>query len=263
MRLSQILINFTSNAIKFSPAGRIQVRILPVAIDSSSVRLRIEVEDQGIGIADDQLPRLFQPFTQADSSTTREYGGTGLGLTIAKQLAALMNGEVGVVSKKGSGSTFWATVQLKRLAGTDSQPAAALPAAEEVLRRDFSGKRILVAEDDPVNREVAVMLLDGTGLLVDTASDGAEAVAAKRRTAYDLILMDIQMPVMNGLEATRTIRALPHGRDVPIVAMTANAFEEDRQACLAAGASDHLGKPVTPEALHRCILYWLTKARQK
>lgn len=262
VRLSQILINLTSNAIKFSSHGRIQVRVLAEAIEAQEVQLRLEVEDQGIGIDDEQLSRLFHPFTQADSSTTRRYGGTGLGLIISKRLAALMNGDVGVVSKKGRGSTFWATLRLERISPEEFHEDETLPSTLELLRRDCAGKRVLVVEDDPVNREVAALLLGDTGLVIETANDGAEAVAANQRSTYDLILMDIQMPVMNGLDATRAIRAKPHGRDLPIIAMTANAMEEDRLASLEAGASDHLGKPVTADALHRCVLRWLRPSRR-
>jgi PAS domain S-box-containing protein len=260
MRLRQILINFVANAIKFSARGRIVVRARATSDDAHGVRLRVEIEDQGIGISPEQLPRLFHPFIQADSSTTRQYGGTGLGLIISKRIAEMMGGEVGVSSEVGRGSTFWVSLSLRKISA-DALPAEPVQPVLEQLRSQFGGKRILIAEDDPVNREVAVLLLAETGLVIDTVADGAEALAAAGRVDYDLILMDIQMPEMNGLDATRAIRRLPNGSHLRIVAMTANAFEEDRQACFAAGADDHLGKPVTADALHACILSWLRKTR--
>ena len=261
MRLRQILLNFTGNAIKFSDAGEITVHAFPVEDDSLSVLVKIEVTDRGIGLSPEQQGRLFHAFTQADDSMTRRYGGTGLGLIISRRIARLMGGDAGVVSEPGRGSTFWATTRLRRATG--DAPAGTPQAAEppqEALRRQFAGTRILVVEDEPVNREVLEFLLQQAGLSADLAHDGQEAMEKVRQGGYAMILMDVQMPVMGGMEATRAIRQLPGMADIPILALTANAFDEDRNACLAAGMNDHIGKPVEPDALCRIMLRWLQKS---
>ncbi|MFM8333843.1 MAG: ATP-binding protein [Candidatus Methylumidiphilus sp.] len=263
LRLGQVLLNFISNAIKFSERGQISVRARLLEDDGVNVLLRLEVEDQGIGISPAQQQRLFQAFTQADDSTTRKYGGTGLGLVIAKRLADMMGGEVGLNSAPGVGSVFWMTARLRRLAEPAAPPAAAAQSPEQVLTQHYRGLRVLVAEDDPVNQEVACELLADIGLAVDVAADGAEAVARVAAGGYALVLMDLQMPVMDGFDATRAIRQLPKGKGMlPIVAMTANAFDENRQECLDAGLDDHVGKPVDPETLYATLLRWLSPAAQ-
>jgi CheY-like chemotaxis protein len=257
----QVLLNFTGNAIKFSDAGEITVHAFPVEDDSLSVLLRIEVTDRGIGLSPEQQGRLFHAFTQADDSMSRKYGGTGLGLIISRRIARLMGGDAGVVSEPGRGSTFWATARLGRAKG--DAPAGAPQAAEpplEELRRQFAGTRILVVEDDPVNLEVLDFLLQQAGLSADLAHDGQESVEKARQGGYAMILMDVQMPVMGGMEATRAIRQLPGTANIPILALTANAFDEDRTACLAVGMNDHIGKPVEPDALCRIMLRWLQKS---
>jgi CheY-like chemotaxis protein len=260
LRLGQVLLNFVGNALKFSERGRIAIHAAAEPCEDGQVRLRLSVEDQGIGLTPDQQTRLFQPFVQADDSTTRRYGGTGLGLVITRRLAQLMGGEVGVESVPGVGSTFWATMRLRPAA--EQTEGAPLPAerresAEQVLARAHRGTRVLLVEDNPVNQEVARALLRRVGLLVDVANDGRMAVDRVRTTPYALVLMDMQMPVLDGLAATREIRALPGGDRLPVLAMTANAFAEDRLAALAAGMNDYISKPVVPELLYQRLLDWL------
>ncbi len=204
------------------------------------------------------LPRLFSAFEQADNSMTRKYGGTGLGLAITKRLAELMGGKVGADSTAGVGSSFWFTVKLKKGAAAAVLAATDVDAEAE-LRQHFAGRRILVVDDEPINREIAVMQLEDVDLLADTAEDGAEAVALARKNSYAAIFMDMQMPKLNGVEATRQIRQLPGYRDIPIIAMTANAFAEDKAQCLAAGMSDFLIKPFNPDELFAILLRSLSR----
>ena len=401
LRISQILLNFGSNAVKFTSQGHLLLRVRAAARDAHNMQLRFEMTDTGIGIAPEQQARLFQPFEQADTSTTRRFGGTGLGLAISRQLAQMMGGEIGVDSMPGQGSTFWLSVPLEvtdskprerlslpeladrrvlvaddiaevrevlvhmlaamglraddaksgaealeairvadaagdpyevvfidwrmpgmdgietaqRLAALDlkrppvyllitayghslpqgsivegciaglltkpihpgdllealnealaghKRPVAPLPTPPrtyEALQLAGRGKRILLAEDNPINQEVTLDLLREVGLSADLAQDGAAAVALAENHAYDLVLMDVQMPVMDGFTATQALRALPGYARTPILAMTANAFAEDRQACLAAGMDDHVAKPVDPGALYGALLKWLPPAK--
>jgi PAS domain S-box-containing protein len=260
VRLQQGLLNFANNALKFTEKGGISLRARPLEETDETALIRFEVEDSGIGIGPDALPRLFSAFEQADNSSTRQYGGTGLGLAITKSMAQLMNGDVGVTSTPGVGSLFWFTARLKKgQAKPDAGAKMPIPAAEASLLNDYCGCQILLAEDEPVNREIAMTLLEDVGLIVDIAPDGNEAVRLARQKHYDLILMDMQMPNLNGLEATRQIRTLPGEQQTPIIAMTANAFTEDRARCFAAGMDDFITKPVDPDKFFETLHKWLAR----
>ncbi len=260
-RLRQALLNFASNAVKFTPQGQVALRVRLLAAHSSGVQLRFEVQDSGIGIGAAALPRLFQPFAQADATTTRRFGGTGLGLAITRRLVQLMGGEVGATSTPGQGSAFWFSLTLAL--GQGRAPAQAPGRADDpslLLRQRHPGALVLVVEDNPINREVASALLQAAGLRVETAEDGRQAVDRAQQRPYDLVLMDMQLPELDGLEATRAIRRNPALARLPILAMTANAFAEDRRACLAAGMSDFVAKPVNPPDLYAAVLRCLDSA---
>jgi CheY-like chemotaxis protein len=260
-RLQQALLNYVANAIKFTPNGSVTVRAACVEDTADSALLRFEVQDTGIGIADEVLPRLFTPFEQADNSTSRKYGGTGLGLVIVRQLARLMGGDAGASSRLGRGSTFWFTARLRK----DNRVAAPLHFAanstQERLAEEFSGARLLVVDDDPVNCEVTLALISSALPQAEAVGDGLEAVRRAELQPYDLILMDVQLPGIDGLETCRRIRGLPGGADTAIVALTANAFDDDRRRCLEAGMDDFLTKPVLPDLLFETVLRWLLRAR--
>ncbi|MEA3149613.1 MAG: two-component system, sensor histidine kinase, partial [Gammaproteobacteria bacterium] len=257
MRLRQLLINLVGNAIKFTEAGRVVVRVKPLA---TAGFVRFEVTDSGIGIAEDAQSDIFNAFSQADSFTTRKYGGTGLGLAICRQLATLMSGEIGVVSTVGRGSTFWFEVPLEPVEASFTAQADTVTPAPRVAWLRSGGPRILVVEDNPVNREVAIGMLESLSCRAEAAANGWLAIETMNGSAYDAVLMDCQMPVMDGLTATAEIRrrevSIGNAR-IPIIALTANAMEGDRERCLAAGMDDFLSKPFTQQQLSAVLNRWL------
>ncbi|MDR2838376.1 MAG: response regulator [Azonexus sp.] len=254
-RLRQVLMNFASNALKFTHSGAIHLAGELLAEDATTLTCRFAVRDSGIGIRPEDISRLFKPFEQLDASTTRQYGGTGLGLAISAHLARLMDGEVGVDSEPGEGSVFWINIRLQKPVHKEIPP----PVMNKPGVRKLQGK-VLLVEDDELNREIGCELLANIGLVADIAENGQIAVERAQKTCYDLILMDIQMPVLDGLDATRRIRALPEGEEVVIVALTANAFRTDRERYLDAGMDDFLAKPIEPESLFTLLGQYLPSA---
>jgi PAS domain S-box-containing protein len=256
-RLRQILTNLTANAIKFTEKGEVVVRVALEEETESDCVLRFSVRDTGIGIPEDKIGTLFNKFNQVDVSTTRKFGGTGLGLAISKQLAELMGGGVGVTSQTGKGSEFWFTARLGLSLGLVDQVQVAQPEIETTAR--LNG-RVLIVEDNSTNREVALGILRKLGLRADAVADGAEAMRALESIPYDLVLMDMRMPVMDGIEAARQIRnprAAVLNHDIPIIALTANAMQSDRDNCLAAGMNDFVSKPIISAALRDALRKWL------
>jgi CheY-like chemotaxis protein/HPt (histidine-containing phosphotransfer) domain-containing protein len=258
MRIRQVLVNLISNAIKFTSKGGITV-FLSAAEHSDSVQhLRIEVRDTGIGIAPEKMNSLFTRFTQADASIHSRFGGTGLGLAISKRLIESMNGAIGVESVEAEGTTVWFTLTLPRI-----NPAALVekPAADMEVKKTTK-RRILVVDDVDLNRELVLALLAPHEHMVDQASDGASAINAVKSADYDLVLMDVQMPGMDGLAATGAIRAMSGCEDLPIVAMTAQALTSQIAACREAGMNDYLAKPITPAALFAVLEKWTNQSEQ-
>jgi CheY-like chemotaxis protein len=259
-RLKQILTNLASNAVKFTHAGRVALRA-----GYRAGRLRFEVEDTGIGLTEAARARIFEAFAQADSSTTRRYGGTGLGLAISQRLVERMGGELGLDSEPGAGSTFWFEVAAP-IAGAEApgaeleRPSDPEPAAAAAGAR-CSGRRILLVEDDPVNAIVASRMVERLDARVELAGNGLEAVARAEQQRYDLILLDCEMPEMDGYTAVAEIRRGGLNRDTPVVALTAHASERDRRRCLEAGMDDYIAKPVRLKAIERTLARWLAPER--
>ncbi|NRR29294.1 PAS domain S-box protein [Oxalobacteraceae bacterium] len=266
LRLGQVLINYTNNAIKFSEKGEIEIRVRQVVGDEHGCLLRFEVSDHGIGLTEGEMDKLFQSFQQADTSTTREYGGTGLGLAICKQLAQLMGGDVGVRSVSGEGSTFWFTARLGISTNTvptlinqvnDAAAEMLATARTAAVMAALKHARILLVEDNTFNQQIALEMLEEMGASVCLANNGAEALELLRQTAFDCVLMDVQMPLMDGLEATRRIRADPRLAGLRVLAMTATATSEDRVRCIDAGMDDFISKPIQPALMYQTIANWL------
>jgi PAS domain S-box-containing protein len=256
LRLQQVLVNLVGNALKFTERGEVAVAVKLLGNGEPRVRLRVEVRDTGIGMSREERSRLFSPFTQADTSTTRRYGGTGLGLSICKRLVDLMGGKIDVASTPGQGSCFFFEVPLDR--GTRPASARQSPRQpSDALPTVLQGRRVLLVEDNDVNREMAEEILAAAGMVVDAAADGVEAVELAGKVKYDAILMDCHMPVMDGFEATRRIRAGSPNAAVPILAMTASVLLGDRELCLEAGMNDHVAKPVDVADLYAKLANWI------
>ena len=261
VRIRQVLNNLISNAIKFASQGSVTVSASEepetAAAAGDRARLRFAVQDNGIGLSPEHVERLFSPFTQADSSTTRKYGGTGLGLAISKKLVEMMGGEIGCESRLGEGSTFWFTAELSRVGAQEAEPPPPPRKKEIKLAAQLKGARILLAEDNEVNQLVARKIMEKAGLVVEVANNGREALEMLERAIFDLVLTDIQMPEMDGLEVARRIRANPRLAGLPIVAMTAHAMTGDREMSLMAGMNDHITKPINRPELFGTLARWL------
>src|SRR5690606_15326371 len=257
-RLRQVMLNFLSNAAKFTARGAVTLKVGGRPLADGGWRMRVEVTDTGIGIPSEKIGELFRRFTQADASTTRVYGGTGLGLAISRRLIELMGGEVGVESAPGAGSTFWFEAPLAAATAEDVTAAG----EEDRARKDALRGRVLMADDAAANRELVSAILRNLGLEIDTVADGAEAVHAAHSGAYDLVLMDVHMPVMDGLTATREIRRMQAQgeRRIPILALTANVQADQVKRCLEAGMDGHLAKPIQIAELAAALSRWLNEA---
>ena len=264
VRLRQIISNLIANAIKFTHQGSISLHISKVAEDKRNSTLHFMVRDSGIGIVPDKLGLIFEPFTQGDGSTTREYGGTGLGLTIARQLALLMGGTIGVESIEGKGSDFWFTAVLAKQTGAAGSPLKSAATAYSYSGAATPGSRLLLADDDLNNQAVIELILKKYGFQVEACSNGKEALQALETGDYDLVLMDCMMPVMSGYQATKVIRdtsSRVRNHSIPVIALTANAFKEDRNLCLEAGMDDYLSKPLEVPKLLALLEKWLKTAK--
>ncbi|CAN7280973.1 CHASE domain-containing protein [Pseudoduganella sp. LjRoot289] len=257
LRLEQVLLNFTSNAIKFSESGKIYIRARPVEDRDTHTMVRFEVQDSGIGMSQEQVDNLFQSFHQADTSTTRRYGGTGLGLVISKQLAELMGGSVGVESQQRHGSTFWFTARLAK--GTNFLEQSHGKVLQADVMATIKGASILLVEDNIFSQQVGQELLEDAGATVCIANNGKEAIDLLLKERFDCVLMDVQMPVMDGYEATRLIRAHPKLTGTLVIAMTANAGRDDQARCIAAGMDEFVTKPIAPNLLFTVLSRWMTQ----
>ena len=262
LRLGQILVNYANNAVKFTDQGEIVISVNVVEETDQDGLFRFSVQDTGIGLTEEQIGKLFQSFSQADTSTSRKYGGTGLGLAISKKLATLMGGDVGVESEYGKGSTFWFTARLGKgvaKAGQENEEQQAAHLMENLNK--IRGALILLAEDNEFNQQIATELLTDAGFKVEVAENGQRVIEMLEKRLYDIVLMDMQMPIMDGVTATKGIRKDERFKDLPILAMTANVMEADVEKCREAGMQDHIGKPIDPDELFGKLLKWV-KPRQ-
>jgi two-component system, sensor histidine kinase and response regulator len=259
-RLHQALLNYLSNAIKFTSRGKVTLRVKLLTEQEDKLLLRFEVQDTGMGLKPDKLKQLFKNFEQADSSTTRQYGGTGLGLSITKRIAQLMGGNIGVESEINQGSTFWFSALFHR-GQEDLSISTSLSDKdlEITLRSHYAGAHILLVEDNAINLEVAQGILADVDIVVDTASNGQEALEKIETTDYALVLMDVQMPKMDGLEATRRIRTIAENANLPVLAMTAGVLDNEKQDCITAGMNDFVAKPIELNNLYSSLIKWLPK----
>ncbi|HYW57833.1 MAG TPA: ATP-binding protein [Polaromonas sp.] len=262
LRLGQILINLLGNAVKFTEEGRVAISVSCMERTAEKVQLRVEVKDTGIGMTPEQAGKLFQAFTQAEGSTARKYGGTGLGLTIAKRLAELMGGDIKVESSPGVGSTFWFPAWFGLDAQSDAADEGRRGPGSDGQTPDLRGVRLLLVDDNETDRHIAAELLSGAGASVSSTNNGPEALKMllAEADAYDLVLMDLEIPGMDGVETTRLIRAEPQLAGIPVLALTAHSMPVERKRCADAGMVDHIAKPVDPEALFATLLRWLPKA---
>ncbi|MCX7150442.1 MAG: bacteriohemerythrin [Rhodocyclales bacterium] len=263
-RIEQILLNLLGNAIKFTDTGRVEVRVSLHVREESRVCIDIEFEDSGIGMRPEELDLLFKPFTQVDTSVTRKYGGTGLGLTISRRLAEMMDGDISVTSVEGSGTTFKSRIWLGL--GNAADLPTVEPVADETPPESYRDVRVLVAEDQPLNREIVEALLARVGITSRVAANGQEALDILTQAgpdAFDLVLMDVQMPVVDGLTATRAIRKLDGFARLPIIAMTAHTMAHEKAIGTAAGMNDHIGKPFDNPSFYRTLAKWIPESKQK
>jgi signal transduction histidine kinase/ActR/RegA family two-component response regulator len=266
LRLRQILLNFVGNAIKFTACGEVVIRAMRLKKgEGQSAWLRFEVQDTGVGIPPEKQAGIFDAFTQADSSVTRQYGGTGLGLAICKRLVELMGGQIGVYSQPGQGSCFWFEVPLPVIQENAPEETTAQPSGSALNSHELYGVRVLLVEDNPVNQKVAIRMLQKLGCVVELAENGQQALEKLERASYDIVLMDMQMPIMDGLTATRLLRQREQqtGHHQVVIALTANAMQTDRELCLEAGMDDYLSKPLTLDALQVMLLRWVAQHKQR
>jgi len=262
LRLGQILLNLVSNAVKFTQTGYVQIKIDLLEQTDNHIDLHFSVSDSGIGMTEEQMSHLFDAFTQADASTTRQYGGTGLGLAICKQMVQLMQGEISVESIPEQGSNFQFNIRFG-LGDAEARPLLKNTAHSPSNRfQCLQGARLLLVEDNEINQQVAEGLLSKAGVDLHIVNNGKQAIGAVKSETFDAVLMDMQMPIMNGLTATRLIRA-DGINDLPIIAMTANAMPADRQACIDAGMNDHIAKPIDPETLYNTLVRWIAPSHSE